>query len=59
MKMHLPLKIVNCLAEEALLIDCSFLPVVGAWLVYFILFHLTMAHNVVNWDTEKYLIGEL
>lgn len=35
------------------MIDCRFIPVLGAWLVYFILLQLTMANSVINWDTEQ------
>lgn len=53
-------KIVNrkSFAEEDFMIDCRFIPVLGAWLVYFILLQLTMANSVINWDTEQIYLDE-
>lgn len=45
-------------AEGYFMIDCRFIPVVGAWLVYFILFQLTMANSVINWVTDKISLDE-
>lgn len=50
----------NCklFAEGDFMIDYHFIPVMGAWLVYFILFQLTMANSVINCDTDKISLDE-